>query len=84
MILKITILLLSQFVFCFSRTLNVRYTARENVPMSIITGIIIKITWLVSSAIGVVSVIDMDFPVIIAYIVGGVIGDYISFKIKIK
>lgn len=77
-------LIISQFVFSFSRTLNVRYTAKENVLMGIITSTLIKLTWLVSSSIGVKSVIDGDITMCICYIVSGLVGDYLSYKIKIK
>ena len=77
-------LIISQLVFSFSRTINVRYTAKENVRMGVITSTIVKITWLVSSSIGIDSMIKLDYFMIIIYIVSGIIGDYLSFKIKIK
>ena len=76
-------LIISQFVFSFSRTLNVRYTAKENILMGVITSTFVKLTWLISSAIGVKSVIDGDIKMCIAYIISGLIGDYLSYKIKI-
>jgi hypothetical protein len=76
-------LIISQFVFSFSRTLNVRYTAKENILMGVITSTLVKLTWLISSAIGVKSVIDVDIKMCIAYIISGLIGDYLSYKIKI-
>jgi hypothetical protein len=81
---EIICLTISQFIFSFSRTLNVRYTAKENVTMGIITSTLIKLTWLFSSAIGIESVINGDFIMCIVYIVSGLIGDYLSYKIKIK
>lgn len=71
-------------MFSFSRTINVRYTAKENIKMGVITSTIVKITWLVSSSIGIDSMIKLDYFMIILYIVSGIIGDYLSFKIKIK
>lgn len=77
-------LIISQFVFSFSRTLNVRYTAKENVLMGVITSTLIKLTWLISSSIGVKSVIDGNIIMCFAYVISGLIGDYLSYKIKIK
>ena len=77
-------LIISQFVFSFSRTLNVRYTAKDNILMGVITSTLIKLTWLVSSSIGIKSVIDGDIIMCIAYVISGLIGDYLSYKIKIK
>jgi uncharacterized membrane protein (DUF441 family) len=82
--MMIIALIISQLVFSFSRTINVRYTAKENIKMGVITSTIVKITWLVSSSIGIDSMIKLDYFMIIIYIVSGIIGDYLSFKIKIK
>lgn len=82
--MMIIALIISQLVFSFSRTINVRYTAKENIKMGVITSTIVKITWLVSSSIGIDSMIKLDYFMIILYIVSGIIGDYLSFKIKIK
>ena len=78
------ILITSQIIFSFSRTLNVRYTAKEKIVQTLATGIVIKITWLVSSAIGINALINQDYITAIIYIVSGVLGDYLSFKIKVK
>jgi hypothetical protein len=81
--MEILYLIISQFIFSFSRTLNVRYTAKENILMGVITSTLIKLTWLISSSIGIKSVIDGDIKMCIAYIISGLIGDYLSYKIKI-
>ena len=52
--------------------------------MVLITGLITKSTWLVSSAIGINSIINQDWINVFVYIVSGLIGDYIAMKIKIK
>jgi len=82
--MELVILFISQLVFSFSRTLNVRYTAKENVLKSITTSVFIKITWLISSSLGVKGVLDGDYLLIFVYIVSGILGDYLSFKIKIN
>lgn len=82
--MELIILFISQLVFSFSRTLNVRYTAKENVLKSIITSVFIKITWLISSSLGVKGVLDGDYLLIFVYIISGILGDYLSFKIKIN
>lgn len=82
--MELTILFISQLVFSFSRTLNVRYTAKENVFKSIITSFFIKITWLISASFGVKGVLDGNYLLIFVYIISGILGDYLSFKIKIN
>ena len=84
MISKYLILIISQIVFSFSRTLNVRYTAKEKITHTLITGVVIKLTWLVSSAIGINALINQDYTTAIIYVISGVLGDYLSFKIKVK
>lgn len=82
--MEILLVILSQFLFSFCRLLNVRYTAKERIIPTLITSFFVKASWLVSSAIGVKSVLEFDYIVIIAYVLSGLIGEWISFKIKIK
>jgi len=82
--MEIVILIISQLVFSFMRNLNVRYTSRDKVVMSLITSMAVKIAWLFILYIGVKSMIDRDYITIIVFIVSGVCGDFLSFKIKIK
>jgi hypothetical protein len=81
--MNLLILITSQILFSFSRTLNVRYTAKDKVLMGVITSTAIKLTWLVSASIGVNSVIERDWLTVSIYVISGVVGDYLSFKIKI-
>mgnify|MGYP003649381714 CR=1 FL=1 len=78
------VLIVSQLTFSFCRTLNVRYTSRDMILPSLITSTLIKTTWIVSTYLGINAMINKDFCTIILYIMFGVIGDYLSFKIKIK
>lgn len=82
--MELIILITSQLVFSFCRTLNVRYTSKDMILMSIITGTVIKTSWLVSSFIGINAIINTNYTLAFFYIVSGVLGDYLSFKIKIK
>ncbi len=81
--MKYAVLILSQAAFSFFRTLNVRYTAKDNIPLAIATGAVVKLSWLISAAIGVNSIIKHDWVTAVIYVVSGVAGDYMSFKIKI-
>jgi len=78
------VLVVSQITFSFSRTLNVRYTSKEKVIHTLFTGVIIKISWLVSSSIGINALIKEDYTTALVYVLSGIIGDYLSFKIKVK
>lgn len=80
----IWLLIISQLVFSFTRTLNVRYTSKDRVLMSIITSTIIKATWLLSTYIGVTALMDGSILTCLVYVCSGVLGDWLSFKVKIK
>lgn len=82
--MEILLVVFSQFLFSFCRLLNVRYTAKEKIALTLITSFFVKSSWLISSAIGVKSVLEYNYVVIIAYVLSGLIGELISFKIKIK
>lgn len=79
-----SILIISQLSFSFFRTLNVRYTSKDKVFMSILTGLIVKSSWLISSYIGINAIINKEYFTALLYILSGILGDYLSFKIKIK
>jgi hypothetical protein len=81
---------ITQIVFIWSRTWNIRATARGNMVESITSGVVIHISWLISTAIGVSSISKMiehfdwaHIPIIIASTVGGIIGTYIGMKKRI-
>jgi|TARA_R110001592_G_scaffold225550_1_gene481519 hypothetical protein len=78
------VLIISQLTFSFCRTLNVRYTSRDMILPSLITSTLIKTTWIVSTYLGINAMINKDFITIVVYIIFALIGDYLSFKIKIK
>lgn len=82
--MEIIVLTVSQLLFSFSRTLNVRYTSKDKVLMSIVTSTIIKSTWLVSSYLGINAIIKGDYVTAIIYVISGLVGDWLSFKVKIK
>ena len=82
--IELLILIVSQLTFSFSRTLNVRYTSKDMVFMTILTGVVIKTTWLISSYIGISAIINENYITAIFYVLSGVLGDYLSFKVKIK
>jgi len=74
------IVLFTQVVFLFFRTLNVIYTAERKVLKSIVTGNIIGITWLVSIAIGANAILTLQWQPIVGHLIGGTIGVFLGFK----
>jgi hypothetical protein len=80
--MNIILLIVSQFLFGLSRTLNVKYISKGNITMSMVTSFLIKGTWLISSAIGVKSVLDGDITTALVYISSAMFGDYVALKMK--
>lgn len=70
------VVLITQIIFIYFRTLNVVYVAEKNILASIITGNAIGITWLISIAIGANSILNLEWQPLTAHIIGGTIGTY--------
>lgn len=83
-IYQVLLVFTSQFFLIFSRVLNVRLIMTNAKWKSVFTGFIIQVSWLISSALGVVAVIDSNYWVIVAYFVGGAVGTYLSLCLKIE
>jgi predicted small integral membrane protein len=82
--MTILIVIITQFLFSFCRLLNIRYTAKDKIALSLLTSFVVKLSWLVSASIGIKSIYEYDYVIIIVYILSGLIGEYISFLIKIR
>jgi uncharacterized membrane protein len=77
----------TQFVFVWGRTLNVQAISRGNIAITLLTGALIHITWLVGIAIGANSVYkilnnyDVTYLSIVACsLSGGLLGSYLGMK----
>lgn len=84
-----TVVFITQLTFIGCRTWNVKSIAKQNIPHVLISGGFVHIAWLISVAIGVVSMHEIIsnfewkyIPVIICSLSGGLIGSYISMKSK--
>ncbi len=82
---------LTQLIFIGFRTWNVKAVSNNHIPQVLISGVFVNLAWLVSIAIGAVSMIEiinnfrLEFiPVVICSITGGTIGSYIAMKAKKK
>lgn len=90
MILNYSIIVfVTQLVFIGCRTWNVKAIAKNNIPQVLISGSIVHLSWLVSIAIGAISMHEIItnfqlnyLPIIACSLSGGLIGSYLSMKIK--
>jgi uncharacterized membrane protein len=90
MILEYSILVfITQLIFIGCRTWNVKAIAAKNIPQVLLSGTFVHLAWLVSIAIGAVSMHEIIthfqwqyLPIIACSLLGGLIGSYISMKSK--
>jgi len=90
MILKLSIIVFfTQLIFIGCRTWNVKAIADKNIKQVIISGAFVHLSWLVSIAIGAVSMHEiitnfrLEFiPIVLCSLSGGLIGSYLSMKSK--
>ena len=71
----------SQFAFQYFRAISVRTTAAKHVPYTLVFTNIIQALWLVSTYLGVTALQNADWLLVTAYMLGGTLGTYFSFKI---
>jgi hypothetical protein len=81
-VLQSLVVMVSQILFLFFRTLNIRYIAERSVIKAVISGNCIGILWLITVALGAKALLDGNIMVVIAQLVGGSIGTYIGIKTR--
>lgn len=90
MVLKYSIIIfVVQLIFIGCRTWNVRAIAKDNLLQVLLSGTFVHLSWLVSIAIGSVSMIEVieNFkfeyaPIILCSLGGGLIGSWVGLKAK--
>ena len=78
--LSAAVILVTQFVFIYLRTLNVIYTAEKRVIAAILTGNGVGLAWLISISIGANAVMKGELLPILAFLIGGSVGTYLGIK----
>jgi hypothetical protein len=76
------LLISTNLIFQSSRTYNTRAIANEDAFTVIWSSFIVKLSWMVSTAIGVRSIFEGDVWLATTYLVTGVLGDYLGMKLK--
>lgn len=82
--LSALVVLISQIVFIYLRTVNVIYTAERRLIPAILSGNGIGLAWLVSMSIGANSILKGEPLPIIAFLIGGTLGTYWGIKKESK
>lgn len=73
----------AQFALVFLKLLNVRIVVAKHEVLASLMSLLIQATWLVSTAIGVKAVWDGEVIIVLAYLCAGMMGAYLSFKVKV-
>ncbi len=82
--LQAFIILLTQFIFIYYRTVNVNANIEKDRWKLFWTGSIVHITWLISTAIGVNAIIKGNYLLVIFSLVGGLIGADFGLHERLK
>ena len=78
------IVFVSQLALVFFKHLNVRLIAGGHVLPAVSVTALIQASWLVSSALGIRGFLERDYLLVVVYVLAGMIGSYLNFKINIK
>ncbi len=73
----------SQTALVFFKHVNIRVIVKEQVLRAMFYTFLIQASWLISSAIGINALIKGNYIVVAFYLVAGVLGTYLNFKIKV-
>jgi hypothetical protein len=82
--LSALVVLVSQIIFIYLRTINVIYTAERRMIPAILSGNGIGLAWLVSLAIGGNSIMHGEILPILAFLIGGTLGTYWGLKKEVS
>ena len=82
--MECSVVMLSQLIFIFTRTLNIIYTAERKAWASVITNGIISLSFLVTMWLGVGSLEDLrhKWPVLICSVIGSSLGTYYGIRLE--
>ncbi len=78
------IVLITQIMFLYLRTINVIYTTERRLWPTIISNTGVSISWLLSVGISTNSMITGQWQPIMAFLIGGAVGSYLGIKKESK
>ena len=81
--MELFIIFMSQLLFQLSRSLGARFEAHNHRWKATLFAGIIQSFWLISTYLGVRAMIDSDWVTICGYLVGGMLGVFLNFYVKV-
>jgi len=70
------LVMITQFIFLYLRTLNVIYVAEKLVIPALITGTLISACWLITVTFSMNAMINLHWQPIAGYLIGGLLGTW--------
>jgi len=70
------IIMITQYVFLYLRTLNVIYVAEKKITLALLTGVSISVCWLIAITFSINAISNLQWQPIIGYLVGGLLGSW--------
>ncbi len=83
LLLQIIAVSVSQMALVFFKHVNIRVIVAKQVGKSMFYTFLIQASWLISSAIGISAFLEHNYVVVVVYLVSGVVGTWLNFKIKV-
>lgn len=77
------IIFATQILLVFFKHVTIRALAEGNVRKAVTYTMWIQISWLTSSSLAIDAFLSHDFLNVAFYIWGGMVGSYLSFKVKV-
>lgn len=76
------ILAIIQIAFNILRILEIKYSYDEDIPKTLVIGFLMSIVWLMSTSLGVTAVLNLDYIMMIDYILSSLLGKYLALKLR--
>ena len=71
-----------QVAFNLLKLLEIKYSYDEDMKRTLIVGFFLAIVWLFSTAIGVSAVIQLDYIMMIVYVISSMFGKYLALRLR--
>jgi len=76
------ILAIIQIAFNLLKLLEIKYSYDEDMKRTLLVGFFLAIVWLFSTAIGVSAVIQLDYIMMIVYVISSMFGKYLALRLR--
>jgi hypothetical protein len=81
---QIMLVLLSQLFLTASKTVHIKNIADNSILSAVVSSTTTQVMWLISSALGIGAVLEGDWIILTAYVLGGIIGVFTVLKYNNK